>query len=195
MTAADIVHGLGRYNVIVRTRHHLQIPVGKKKYHDIWVSSSGDVRMRMHGDSRANVFGLDEIHRRLAGYKYEATEQSAMEVAALLRRSGGRIGVFVDAGFKEGRARIAVVKHDEDGGLEIRARNIVVNTVNQAEEAAVEWAKSLWPTARIYCDNKPVAIKTGVSWISRDGNGVADSVANLRKPDASQCLSTLQQGS
>lgn len=181
MDPARLVESLNKYGVLVRTRHHLQIPIGKRKYHDIWINDRGEIKIRMYGLGRAVATTLEDIDRRLEGYKYDSTEQSSMEVATLLRRSERICGVFVDAGYKDGRGRIAVIRR-RGTEIDVRVRDIEgLSGPGEAEERAYLLGRELWPLEQLFTDSKNVALKYGATWIPRKLNREADHCSNLRR--------------
>jgi hypothetical protein len=84
--------------------------------------------------------------------------------------------VYVDAGFKNGKSKIAVVKPGKD----ILIKTIQADSAIDAEKQAVQFALEQYKNETIYTDCKSAVICDRVKWIPRMLNKAADAFANLR---------------
>ena len=95
--------------------------------------------------------------------------------------------IFTDAGFKEGRARIAAVKVLGD---EITAKSLKnvekvcdIKTIQDAEKAAIEYGLGLDADLIVYNDNKGACESFNsprVKWLPREHTKAPDKLASMR---------------
>lgn len=189
---ALLARELGGDSVIVRNEYHAQVKAGDK-HHNIYMDGAGAISWRLAGHRGVERGRPGTLVARLKAYGPEKSDVSQMQqaldmahtVRGLLAKSeeaGIVDGVFCDAGWKPGDARISVVSIQPD---EVRAvvRKVQAATSVVAETRAVELAMELYPGRQIYTDCKHVAqrfARLGVSHIPRTENRAADKLANVR---------------
>ncbi len=147
--------------------------------------------------------------RHLDGYKSSNTDLTKLQesiTAALCKfideagkyaaRENIRRAVFVDAGFKDGKARIGIVRLDGDDVLAVR-KNITAPDIHEAEWIAINegysLAQQMGNDVPVYSDSQSavdrakqtletVSLGGGVRvhWLSRKQNKHADHMANMR---------------
>jgi hypothetical protein len=192
----------GKDCVLVRSPHHVQVEHNSKR-HDIWIDSAHAVKFKLAEQAgRATLASSSrELLAAIMGHEPAKTDLAEMRRAlelselidsakAALPFSGLKCAVFVDAGIKDGRAQIGVVRVSlEQDGEHVRAESHPVTASNstEAEQKAIEFALG-WAAMgdTIFCDNQ-VAVERArktqgdrVRWLPRGQNEVADRVANLR---------------
>lgn len=172
-------HVAREYPLVVRTDYHVQIAVSNG-YHDFWISKEG-LKIKFCGSSDVILYHSSKaVLKKLGTYSYSTSERAALEtIEATMRWVGGRTGIYADAGFKDGKAKLCVVRIAE-AGTDIHTRMFSCVTSAEAEVAAVELAKAMFPGEEpIYTDYLPLA-GGRVVWISRNSNKVADKFGNMR---------------
>lgn len=96
----------------------------------------------------------------------------------------GKMGIFVDAGWKNGKARAAIIKSEANGDMDIAVRTIEAQSSYHAELWAIGFALEHWPCEdTIHSDCKVAVEATAhprVVWIPREQNKQADSLGNMR---------------
>jgi len=143
-----------------------------------------EIKLKLHGESETEFVAPEELFDKLRRYQYTKTELNALrKIDSLIKLNIN--GIYVDAGFKNGKAKIAVVKVDRDKHeLSINIRRIECVNILQAETAAILWAEDLYPgTDNIYSDSENAVysnISNRAKWISRKQNKAADIFANMR---------------
>lgn len=197
MRADKLVKQLGeRYGdrVKVRSEYHVQVESDKGP-HDIWLNRHGEMKFKPAG--YRNV--LEGVHINVIFKKIDSTNKTHVEsmkemlnVAQFIgqcEKQAKKIGagVFTDAGFKGGTARIAAVMI-VDGEVSAKARTIQTTDIIQAEKMSILLAiEELNPgELTIYNDNK-AACKywqdegyERVEWLSRQFTKAADKIGNMR---------------
>jgi hypothetical protein len=191
-----LAEAFGKERVFVRTEYHIQVSAGQgKQPHDIWVTKFGQIKWRLSGSRQTGGGGPRKLIDKIGGHRHETTDLANMQAAVELSRSinlAGELasqnniksGVFVDAGFKSGRARISVVAILGES-VDAIAEPIEAPDINAAELIAVERALNKYPDPSliIYSDSKSCVVSLSnprVKWIPRDRNRTADRIANLR---------------
>lgn len=184
------------FPVIVRTEFHIQIelpPAGERGqhlcYHNIWFTSNGSCKARLFGDVETydvgDYFDLTpkKLLARLRSYDYTKTDLSAMqELTSFIAKVEDKQGIFVDAGYKKGSAKICVVRSQKNGDMDIAVRKVEAISNIDAEKQAILLASRLYPTDEpIYTDCKTLESLARVIWIPREQNKQADSLGNMRK--------------
>lgn len=189
-----LANAFGRERVLVHTEHHLQVADGPRK-HDVWLGKYG-LKWKLAGSRNVSHGSPERLIDRINGYDPARTDLSEMHAALELSRSineAGRLavankitrGVWCDAGFKDGKAQISVVKIDGDF-VAANAEPRQVANIHDAEYAAIKFAMSVYDmddTLPIFSDSRSavdVVSLPRVRWIPREKNKVADGLANLR---------------
>jgi hypothetical protein len=169
------------YGAIVRTQHHLQITCGKG-FHNIWTGKEG-LKLQLYGHRNVNRASPEAILKYLAAYQPEASDLATMQrLVSFLKRLEGREGVFVDAGWKDGKARAAMVRISKNGNMNIMVWNFESVSNMDAEIAAMRMAWETWGHPIIHSDSQQ-AVKefgNGSVWLPRELNKEADMLANKR---------------
>ena len=186
----------GKENVLVHSEYHIQLAIsGTTKKHDIWLTKFGQLKWKLCHPRDTASGSPEKMIRRFKDYSPQHTDLAEMHsardlctaisrVSALAAKNQIERGVFCDAGFKGGRARISVVailgERVEAVGLPVEAKDI-----NEAETAAINYALTHYLDADlvIYSDSQSVVNglqNPRVKWIPRENNKPADSLANLR---------------
>jgi hypothetical protein len=201
MNATQLVSLLGntfgRERVIVRTEYHVQVTVGTDAPpHNVWLNQYGELKWRLSGVRSVEMGEPRTMIRQMRRCPAKQTNFQEMEAARALSRSivdvqtkaaeaGITRGAFCDAGWKAGRARIAVVVILGD---EIRAfiQSKEIATSDASKRAAVFYAFEKTKDIQdvlIYTDNKTIADEfklPRVKWIPREENKTADRLGNMR---------------
>ena len=170
------------FPLIVRNEHHVQIDLGGGKFHDLWIAEHGrELKVRLYGE-RSTEFceNLGRLQKRLRAYTYESTDLASLrQIERLVELVKRKPGIWVDAGWKDGNARIAVIA-TAGFGFDVSVRDIEATTSSYAEEWAVEFAKKRYPgDAPIFTDHQALA-GGRVVWVPREENKAADKLSNLR---------------
>jgi hypothetical protein len=185
----NLMREFSRYGIIRRTEWHYQIPVSPNHYHDIWVNRFGQLKIQLDGGrARLNSFG--QLHAGLVGHKVYIPSQKLPKAMAIVEELSLATdipeiprhdsGVFIDAGWINGLARIALVYKKRDY-LEIRSWYEQSPNSLAAEERAYIEAKKLWPDETIFTDCQTLAQRYDLIWIPREKNKTADKFGNMRK--------------
>lgn len=172
------------YPVSVHTEYHMTIPAGSGK-HNIWLTNIGVIKFKPAGSSKVSVYSdFKAVLNKLKTYVFANTDLAHMRsLSSLLKEIEGKTGIFVDAGWKEGKAKISVVKAHANGDLDITVRCITAKNNVEAERRAIFKASTMYPGDEpIYTD-----CKTAVSakhpravWVPRKQNKDADRFGNMR---------------
>jgi hypothetical protein len=204
MTIKEMLTELGnRYgqsNVVVHTEYHIQI-LRPGKPHDIWAGTKTGLKWRLAGQHDTQSGSPEKLLAKLADYDEKNTDFSKMQEAVYLSNLVGNVGViaarekitravFCDAGFKDGKSRIGLVRIDGEDVTAIR-RGVTwddIRTINDAEclaiEMGIELANELGPDVPVFSDSQTavnLAANPRVKWVPREKNKHADKIANLRK--------------
>ena len=172
------------YEVIVNNEYHIQIPTSKGK-HDIWFNQFGDIKFKPYGQQKAFLISLQNLVNDLKNYDYTKTDLGVMNVIKFIQNVPIKQGIFVDAGFKNGNAKIAIIRIQQ-GDIDVCVRNIKCDTNDEAEDAGIKMAMSLFPGDEpIYNDHQSVVARNAprAKWINRKQNKEADRLSNLRGKD------------
>ena len=195
MNPLEMLKAVGqRFPLIIRNQYHAQIRIREKLYHNIWVTHYG-LKVQFCGNRRSQVHqNLNKLLDRLAEYDYSADSDLAMmsNLEKLIARVKGKSGVFCDAGFKEGKSKLAAIRIFEyEIDLYVRESEAYA-TNTEAEIGAIRLALKRFPDApEIFSDSvaaicelemlNEVPNHQRLRWIGRDSNTKADHFANLRK--------------
>lgn len=172
-----------QYGAIVRTEYHLQIVAGTG-FHDIWFSTREGLKWRLYGDRKTTHGDPFYLYERLDRYDPVHSDLGQMRsLTAFVAKIQGYRGIFVDAGWKKGVAKAAIVKVLGNGDMEIFTYQFNCGSAHAGELEAINKAKAKWPGETIYSDCQGAAhTTTGVQWIPRRQNKLADSLGNRRGP-------------
>jgi hypothetical protein len=170
-----------QYGAIVRTEFHLQIPT-TGGHHDIWFSLRDGLKWRLYGDRKTTHGDASDLYGFLDRYNPVETDLGWMRsLTAFIAKIEGYRGIFVDAGWKEGVAKAAIVKVLKNGDMEIFTYQFHCSSSHLGEMEAINKAKTKWPGETIYSDCQGAAHATsGVQWIPRRRNQLADALGNRR---------------
>jgi hypothetical protein len=100
----------------------------------------------------------------------------------IVKKVEGKTGLFCDAGFSGGRARVAIVRASR-GDYDITVRLIEAQDSLQAEDWAIKKAIEMYPGDEpVFSDCEPAvdANQPRARWVSRKENKEADSFGNMR---------------
>lgn len=165
--------------VIIRSEYHAQISVGKRQYHDIWVTKNDVIKVKMFGEAKSKIVDFDKLVSTFGGYVKESTTYARAE----LRKRATGFGIFVDASYCQGQGRVAILRRQQNGDVDLIIRNRQFFSSVQAEEWGVREAMRLWPGEDVYCDCQGVVRKVkdvNVHWIPRDMNMETDGLTRCR---------------
>lgn len=169
-----------KYPLIVRTQYHAQIAVAEGGYHDIWMGQNG-LKLKLHGQRNPVSTNVNRAMDKLDKWTYKNTDLSNLRALEnILHKVHGKLGIYVDAGYKDGKAKLCVINMRTPTTWEVHVDEITVDTSQAAELAAINMAANLWPEGTIHTDCQ--ALEGGrVKWIPRESNREADQFSNLRK--------------
>ena len=184
----------GPGNVRICSQFHVQIKDGSA-VHNLWDGKDG-YKVQLSGKKKVRPLPLHQIISYLASYNPAqhsdiARMEEALALSQLINRAARQQadGVFVDAGFKGGKAKIAVIMISGD---KMSAESYITTAADStsAEIAAINFALTYdpWKTGHslpIFTDSQNAVSmlkNPRVKWIRRDFN-VTDRIANLRKKD------------
>lgn len=196
MNSRQMLDELSRqFRLIIRNEYHVQIEVERGKYHDIWPLRHGGLKVKLLGMHHAKTYhDTRHLLNRLDQYDYRKDSDYAkmLELERLLTKANGVDGIHCDAGFKDGNARLAIIRL-RSGDVDLHVRNGVecVSSV-EAEIMAIKLAMNFFfahdKDLTIYSDCRPAVEETlamypdaKIKWVSRKGNRGADQAANMRK--------------
>lgn len=170
------------YEVIVNTPHHVQIPCAKGK-HNIWITKNGDITFQPVGEREGHCTTPKALKEELKRFDYAKTDQGKMEeVIAFIRNVPIKEGIFVDAGWKDGRGRIAIIRI-KNGNIDVHIRQVRCKSAFEAEDMGIIFAaKTFPPDEPIFNDCKAAVEKNAprAKWLPREDNKDADKLSNLR---------------
>lgn len=193
MTNRDMLDTIAeKFPIIVRNQNHIQIVHANKKFTDIWPMDFGALKVLLYGNHRWNMYYSDQFNDlicKLSKYDYQSNNDLARmrKLETLITKISGKDGIFTDAGWKEGRAKIAIIRIF-GSEMDISIREGQYSTSIEAEIIAIRYAHKLYPNATsIYSDclaavddfNKTIEGNIA-KWINRKKNKEADKMANLR---------------
>lgn len=178
----------GTDKVHVRTQYHVQVD-SPRGPHNIWDGKDG-LKFQLAGQKKVSYSSQGKIIKFIGEYQPAETDIGRMEAAlsltSLIKRAikENRPGVFVDAGWKDGKAKIAAIYVNGD---RISAESFIEShpDSNSAEVAAIRFGLAHFlvkPLPMIFSDCSGAVSIVGnprVQWIRR-GNNVADKIGNLR---------------
>lgn len=170
------------YPLLIRTEHHVQIQTAKG-YHDIWFGKEG-TKVKFCGSRRVQPMGADRLMAELRAYSYGESDLADMQALhKLIDRAAETDGIFVDAGWKNGKAKVAVIRK-QGTAIDVHVRSVEAATCTEAEERAIAFAARCFPdpTAPIYSDCQAAVekFKPRAVWLPRNANKDADKLANVR---------------
>lgn len=168
------------HGAIVRNQYHMQIAF-RTGYHDIWHGKDG-LKWKLFGMKKTDSGNPERLLAALLAYQSEDTDLARMQrLVTFLKRISGRTGVFVDAGWRAGKAKAAIVHAFGDGDCDILVRCFSADNAEQAELKIIELAHIRFNTT-IYSDCQSAVEKYGspAVWIPRESNKEADSLGNMR---------------
>jgi hypothetical protein len=192
----ELVRRYGQANVVIRSEYHMQVLTATKP-HDIWFSTKDGLKWRLAGKQQTEFGAPEKLLQRLDQWNQKDTDFGKMQSAVALCNLIGEVSriaareritraVFVDAGFKDGAARVGVVAIVDDEVTAWR-RTVSAADVNEAERKAITVGMLLTEgidiTLPIYSDSQNAVQHFGnarVKWIPRGNNKHADRMANLR---------------
>jgi hypothetical protein len=195
--SADLVRALGEAfgpdKVKVHTEFHVQV-VATRGVHDIWMAHNWTgFKLKLSGNKKIQHFKyvsrLTTALKTAMGAKTDLTDmEDVLRLTTLIRKASQKkqSGVFVDAGWKNGKAKIAVIYIHETTMV---ARSFEQDQPDSlaAEIAALQYALQYNPLdlqilPPVFCDCTGAIQKINnprVQWISRINN-VSDSIGNMR---------------
>lgn len=189
MAPEDMLKKLAEeFTCIVRSPHHVQIDLGGRRYHDLWLTKQGCLKVRLYGDDAASVVQADGFPQFLTAVRHHDLSTSTLGSLKAIERTIKRAecapagSIFTDAGFRQGIARIAVIRSRADG-FDLSVRRAQCDTSLAAENLAVALAVQLYPGDDPIHTNARVlhgALNGRVVCIHKENNREADSAANLR---------------
>jgi len=176
--------------VKVRSPYHVQVDSSKGP-HDIYINKYGEVKFKRAGnrtvidDARVEqIFSQIESNQKSYFDKMRETFDLARFINQCEQQPVIDIAIFTDAGFKDGKARIAAVFVNKDGEVEAKSKLIQVENAAVAELAAINLGLSMHESAVVHNDNQTVVLKMKndrVKWLPRTENKLADQIGNLRR--------------
>jgi hypothetical protein len=187
----------GHEQIKICNEYHIQVnsPRGK---HNIWMTGNGTLKLQLCG-CRQVIAGLkiSTLIKKIKQYSFTESDLAMMEHAlnltkfiqqSIVKKTNG---IFVDAGWKDGVAKIAVILIIGDH-VAAESYRIAAENSMQAELHAINFALNWKPfefdgTIQIYTDCKAAIdwlCKNGkrdprIQWISREKNS-ADKIGNMR---------------
>jgi len=198
-----LVAAFGSASVRVNTEYHVQVRSGDS-WHNIYLNQRGDISLRLRGKrSGVVVHSPKDIVSRINTFQESKTELAAMNEALKLGESiqhAHRVlvdrqidaAIFVDGGWKDGKAKIAAILVRSDGDADISVRSIECDSSSNTEIRAVLLGYELRSRDEdveipIFTDCQAVLGHTLVShvdnlhWVPRNRNKGADRLSNMRQ--------------
>lgn len=175
------------YTIHVHSPYHVHIVVEGLK-HNLYFNKFDQMSLFLAGtDGAERISNVNELLKKLDKYSSTNTRLAKMQqVVSLMHFASGttKKGIFVDAGFKNGHAKIALVWISQDG-VDIRIRERETKTSLDAEvfavASALDW--SIGQDVTIFSDCQgavEIVHMSRVQWLPREQNKTADAFANLR---------------
>lgn len=186
-----------RNQIKIHSEYHIQV-ITKKGKNDIWLTKNGEIRFKPYGSRKiSDIHDINRIIKRLKTPEKSHYEKmkDVLNLSEFIKKSeeiskqfDDNKNIFVDAGFKDGKAKVAAILFDNlKETMDIKVRTYQCENSYKAECIAIELGLSMLvplETINVYTDNKPASEKYSnfpVKWISRKFNKIADSLSNLRK--------------
>lgn len=197
-------------SVRVHTEHHMQVSAGENQWHDIWVKKDNLIIYRLCGKrSSKESYSIKDVIGVILHYKQKNTDIAAMRNALRLGESIQmahdvlsdhklKNAIFVDGGWKEGKAKIAAILVRKNGDSDVKVRHIECKSSSEAEMFAMLLGYELRQTRDsqgiqhddteipIYTDCQPIFTHPDLAhiknkhWIPRSRNKSADHLGNMR---------------
>lgn len=144
--------------------------------HNIWADKYHHLKAQFAGEREIFEGKAAGIIERLARYDRNDTDLARMMVETVLERAIVASGIWSDASWHAGRARLAVVRV-HGGSIDLRVRETTTPDSFQAEMAALAMALELFPGDElIHTDNQSAAKRDPrFRWIPRKLNATADA--------------------
>lgn len=183
MTVEELLAILrSKFNVQVVGVYHVKIKT-KEGVHDLYINSNGRMKFQAYGQRTPVIVTIDQLLTQLETYSYDQSDIALMNyVAGLLPGYEGKSGIFCDAGYADGKARVAIIR-GHHGDYDITVRLIDAESCFHAEDWAVKKAIELYPGDEpIHSDNQE-AVRMNqprAVWVPRSQNREADTFGNMR---------------
>ena len=184
-----LVEAFGTEYVIIRSEYHIQVKTTKGN-NDVWINKYGVLKAKLFGDRNiidncALAVIISKIKKQIVSHVEKMRE--VLNLAKVVEKSErlaeiNETLIFTDAGFKDGKAKIAAVLIIGTNVI-MKSKIIEVSDITTAEIEAINFGLTLSDTITVYNDNQSAVKQCNnnrVQWISRESN-FADSFGNLRK--------------
>jgi len=199
-----LVNAFGPSSVRVNTEHHVQVRSSNSGWHDVWINKESMISMKICGKRSVKTnLSANDVIGRIENYNTTKTDLAAMHEAlrigesiqhahaVMLDRQLDR-AIFVDAGFKDGKAKAAAILVTKEGDVDVRVRSISINTSSQAEYRAVllgmdlrdqyaDYDTPIFTDCKALFEHKELKNVENINWIPRIRNKGADRLSNMRK--------------
>lgn len=183
MKKAHLLHRLAEnYGLLVRTQYHVQIET-PNGMHNIWFPQDGGIKFQACGHVKWRWVSPEQLLKELSSYNYDASNLAYMQrLSTLVKKLEGKKGIYTDAGFFGGKAKVAIIRMMDDG-YDIAVRDIEVASSADAEMWGVIKAAEMYPgNEPIHTDCQEVSLRhPRAKWIPREANREADQLGNMRK--------------
>lgn len=200
---ASLVKAFGSDSVRVNTEYHVQVRSYKSGWHDVWVNKDNNLSVRLNGKRGVKPCNsINDVISRIDSYNSARTDIVAMQEAlhigesiqhaqsVLMDRQLDK-AIFVDAGFKNGKAKAAAIFITSGGDVDVRIRSIDIETSSQAELRAIllgmelrdefgEFDTFIFTDCQALFEHETVKNAKNINWIPRIRNKGADRLSNLR---------------
>lgn len=186
-----LLEKLGRHfgdNVKVRSQYHVQVS-SVKGLHDIWITKFNSLKFKKAGDREVKEdVSIDFIIKQINLQAPTSIDDmnKALDFAKFIKQCEQRQEkgvIYTDAGFKQGKARIAAVWINNDETITAQSKTIMVNNIFEAEQAAIKLGLSMSANVTVYNDNQGAVASFAndiIKWLPRANTKVADKISNLR---------------
>ena len=197
MRSQDVVSRLaaefGKDRILVHSQYHIQVttPDGP---HNVWLTSTGSLKYQLCGQRTSIEAGIDRILSQIRNWNFDKTEvygmRQALDLSAFIRKVElaakmlkARQAIFVDAGWKGGKARIGIVIIDGDRVM-AESFPMECSSHNDAELVALREGLSRCREGfLVYSDsrNSVDAVQDErARWIPRSQNRAADRISSKK---------------
>lgn len=180
-------------NVKIRSQYHIQV-MSIKGPHDIWITKFNELKFKRAGNRDVkNDVSIDFIIKQIGSQAPTSIDDmnNALDFTKFIKQCEQQEKgvVYTDAGFKQGKAKIAAIFVDNDI-IDAKSRIIFTDSIITAEIAAIELGLSLRNLVTVYNDNQGAVARFHnddnfysfrVKWLPRAETKVADKISNLRK--------------